>query len=75
MTSREEKAIIDLVDIYYNKYEGVLSKRYIEAFIHLGNIVCDTVEELEEYLKVNFNKEYRLRRSTYRLIHIGGSRI
>lgn len=71
MTDKEEDAIKELVEIYYVLYKKVLSKRYIETYVLLGSSLFDNIEEYEEYLERIFNKEYKLRRSTKLLIHLG----
>lgn len=70
MTNQEEESVEELVDIYYKKYNSILSRRYIEAYVILGSSLCSSIEEYEEYLDKVFNKEYRLRRSTKLLIHV-----
>lgn len=70
MTNQEEESVEELVDIYYKKYNSILSRRYIEVYIILGSSICSSIEEYEKYLDRVFNKEYRLRRSTKLLIHV-----
>lgn len=66
-----EKWHKELLAKYYAMYNGVIDEEYIGMSITYTAFTCRKLKDWDSYLKNLLDKEYKLRRSTKKLIHIG----